>query len=203
MHEGPEFCQETRNIVEQEIRNNEHLYTPCFAPTTAEPGDDHFLVEPVRTDDIHAALKTFRKKTSPGADGITFTVLKQSTPKLVSALAQLFTICLLAGYFPLKWKSAIGEMLLKPGKDSKSAGSYRPISLLSCLGKLFEKVISLRLNLHLGEIGFFNSFQRAYRRGMEGGEHLYRLAEELDTMTKKKYKTAAASLDVEKAFDSV
>ncbi len=94
-------------------------------------------------------------------------------------------------------------MLHKPGKDFKSAGSYRPISLLSCVGKLFEKVISLRLNLHLGEIDFFNSFQRAYRQGMEGGEHLYRLTEELELTKKRGFKTALASLDVEKAFDSV
>ena len=94
-------------------------------------------------------------------------------------------------------------MLHKPGKDFNSAGSYRPISLLSCVGKLFEKVISLRLNLHLGEIGFFNHFQRACRQGMEGGEHLYKQTEELALTKTTGFKTALASLDVGKAFDSV
>ena len=94
-------------------------------------------------------------------------------------------------------------MIHKPGKDRKSAGSYRPISLLSCVGKLYEKVISLRLNIHLEEIGLYNNFQRAYRHGKEGGEHLYRLTEVLALTKKKGLKTALASLDVEKAFDSV
>ena len=57
-------------------------------------------------------------------------------------------------------------MLHKPGKDFKSAGSYRPISLLSYVGKLFEKITSLRFNIHLAEINFYNNFQRAYRQGM-------------------------------------
>ena len=122
---------------------------------------------------------------------------------MIGILAQLYTICPLVGYFPAAWKSATGTMLHEPGKQSKRPGSYRPISLLSCLGKLFEKVISARLNLHMLETGFYNSFQRAFRQGLEGGEHLYRLAEEIATTKTKGFKTAVASLDVEKAFDSV
>ena len=189
--------------MEQEIASNTKLYTPCFPPATEELGDEHFLSEHIHNDDVAAALRTCKNRTSPGSDGITFEMLKRSTPKMLGALAQLFTVCLLAGYFPLLWKTATGVMLHKPGKDFKSAGSYRPISLLSCVGKLFEKIISLRFNLHLGEINFYNNFQRAYRRGLEGGEHLYRLTEELEMTKKRGFKTALASLDVEKAFDSV
>ena len=172
-------------------------------PAVGEPGDDHFLTETIQAEDVQAALRTFKSKTSPGSDIVTFEVLERSTPKLLGALAQHFTVCLLAGYFPLLWKMATGVMIHKPGKDHKSAGSYRPISLLSCVGKLYEKVISLRLNLHLREIGLYNNFQRAYRQGKEGGEHLYRLTEEIALTKKRGFKTALASLDVEKAFDSV
>ena len=109
----------------------------------------------------------------------------------------------MVGYFPVAWKSATGTMLHKPGKEAKKPGSYRPISLLSCVGKLFKKVISTRLNFHLTDIKFFNQIQRAFRQGLEGGEHLYRLTEEIAATKKKGFKTAVASLDVEKAFDSV
>ena len=61
------------------------------------------MAEPVLVDDVQSALRTFKTKTSPGSDGVTFLVLKRSTAKLLGALAQLFTICLLAGYFPLLW----------------------------------------------------------------------------------------------------
>ena len=202
-HQGPDFCQDTKEAIEMEVATKHQLFNPCFPPAAGEQGDDHFLAEPVLGDDVLSAVRTFKTKTSPGSDGVTFLVLKRATPKLLGALAQLFTVCLLAGYFPLLWKTATGVMIHKPGKDRKSAGSYRPISLLSCVGKLFEKVISLRLNLHLREIDFFNNLQRAYRSGLEGGEHLYRLTEELAMTKKRGFKTALASLDVEKAFDSV
>ena len=202
-HEGPEFCQTTKIAIDKEITTNPQLFMPCFPPLKEEQGDDHFLAEAIHDDDVIAALKKTKAKTAPGIDEIPPIALKKSTPKLISILSQLFTICLLSGYFPRPWKNAEGIMLLKQGKDKKLPGSYRPISLLSCIGKLFERTIAARLSIHLEDTNFFNPFQRAYRKGKEGGEHIFRLTEQLTAAKKKGYKTAAASLDVEKAFDAV
>ena len=161
------------------------------------------MVEKILPDDVNAALRKVKGRTAPGADEIPSLALKRASPKFVEILAQLFTICMLAGYFPGAWKSATGIMIPKPGKDHKLPGSYRPISLLSCVGKLFERVLSTRLSLHLDEINIYSPFQRAYRKGMEGGEHIFRLSEQLTAAHGKGFKTAVASLDVEKAFDAV
>ena len=95
-------------------------------------------------------------------------------------------------------KTATGIMLHKPGKEARKPGSYRPISLLSCIGKLMEKCIAIRLNTHLQDAGFINATQRAFRGGLEGGEHTYRLSEEIATAKTRKFKTAVVSLDVKK-----
>jgi exonuclease III len=203
IHEGPSYCQTTKLQIDKEVQDNALLFTPCFPPSQEEQGDGHFLVEKILPDDISAVLRKMKGKTASGADEIPTVALKRASPKFVEILAQLFTICLFAGYFPASWKSAVGVMIPKPGKDHKLPGSYRPISLLSCVGKLFERVLSARLNLHLEEVKVFNPFQRAYRKGMEGGEHVYRLFEHLAAAKGKGYKTAVAALDVEKAFDAV
>ena len=62
-------------------------------------------------------------------------MLKRVPNKMLAVLAQLYTICLVVGYFPPCWKSAIGVMIVKPGKDGKVVSSYRPISLLKHSGK--------------------------------------------------------------------
>ncbi|GFT94356.1 hypothetical protein TNCV_3160941 [Trichonephila clavipes] len=49
----------------------------------------------------------------------------------------------------MSWKTAVVIQILKPGKNSALAESYRPISLLPVLSKLAEKVILARLNDHL------------------------------------------------------
>ena len=68
-------------------------------------------------------------------------------------------------------------MIAKPGKDGKVVSSYRPISLLSTLGKLFEKVIATRLYRHFEESSFFNQWQRAYLANKEAAEYIYRLSQ--------------------------
>ena len=53
------------------------------------------------------------------------------------------------------------------------------------------------------ENDLFNKWQRAYRPGKEGSEHLYRLHKSTQTGLKNRWSTGAVFLDVEKAFDSV
>ena len=149
------------------------------------------------------ALKACRSQSSPGQDGITYGMLKRIPYKLVAILAQLYTVCLMAGYSPPCWKAAIGVMIAKPGKDGKVASDYRHISLLSTLGKLFEKVIATRLYEHFEENSFFNQWQRAYLAKKEAAEHIYRLTQSIMLAKEKHWTASVISLDVEKAFDSV
>ena len=41
-------------------------------------------------------------------------------------------------YVPASWKIGIVVPILKPGKCSKDTASYRPITLLTCVGKVME-----------------------------------------------------------------
>ncbi|GFW35101.1 putative RNA-directed DNA polymerase from transposon X-element [Trichonephila clavipes] len=56
-------------------------------------------------------------------------------------LTNIITNIIKLGYFPPKWKTAAVIPILKPGKDPTKADSFRPIALLSVLGKVAEKII--------------------------------------------------------------
>ena len=60
-------------------------------------------------------------------------------------LARAFTISLKLGFIPHVWKVAVLCMLIKPDKLPSQTTSYRSISLLSAIMKLFERVIEKRL----------------------------------------------------------
>ena len=50
-----------------------------------------------------------------------------------------------------------------PKASKKTPTNYRPIRLLSCIGKLFEKIIALRIRSKLEEENFFDKWQIGYR----------------------------------------
>ena len=62
-------------------------------------------------------------------------------------------------------------MLLKPDKPVTLTTSYRPISLISSIMKLFERVIEQRLRSHLEDIGFINKHQSGFRRAKSTDDH--------------------------------
>ncbi|CAF1517661.1 unnamed protein product [Adineta ricciae] len=69
------------------------------------------------------------------------------------------------GYIPAMWEKANIILLLKPKKDKQHPSSYRPISLLSCLGKLLEKIIKQRLMLELERHNILPQHQAGFRPG--------------------------------------
>ncbi|GFU84097.1 putative RNA-directed DNA polymerase from transposon BS [Trichonephila clavipes] len=80
-------------------------------------------------------------------------------------------------YFPMSWKTAVVIPILKPGKNSALAESYRPISLLPVLSKLAEKVILARLNDHLERENILIPEQHGFRPRLSTSHQLLRVVE--------------------------
>jgi hypothetical protein len=53
-------------------------------------------------------------------------------------------------HFPSAWKHARVISILKPRKDPAQSSSYRPISLLDTIGKIFEKILLTRILYEVG-----------------------------------------------------
>ena len=148
-------------------------------------------------------LSQTKSNSSPGEDTITYDVMKKSNDQSINTLCTLLNNCLKENVFPSQWKSAKVIMLPKPGKDAKKATSYRPISLLSCLGKIYERHIGESLVGILEERKFFTDLQAGYRKGKSSQEHLFRLTQDIFNGFKERKATIGVFLDVQKAFDAV
>ena len=94
-------------------------------------------------------------------------------------------------------------MLLKPDKLPSLTTSYRSISLISLIIKLFERVIEQRLCSHPEQIGFVNKHQSGFRRDKSTDGHLFKLSQSIMENFKSGENVVATFLDVEKAFDNV
>ncbi|GBP96727.1 Probable RNA-directed DNA polymerase from transposon BS [Eumeta japonica] len=82
----------------------------------------------------------------------------------VRILLFIFNAMLRLEYFPNNWKVAVVKMIPKPGKDLTKAESYRPISLLPTMSKLFEKLLVTKLSPILAERNCIPDHQFGFRR---------------------------------------
>ena len=94
-------------------------------------------------------------------------------------------------------------MLSKPDKLHSQTNSYQPISLLSAIMKLFERVIEKRLRKHLEDSGFFSKYQSGVRKSKSTNDHLFHLSQTIMENFNQGERVIAFFQDVEKAFDNV
>ena len=90
-------------------------------------------------------------------------VLKNCQPELSYILAKLFNMCLKESCFPNCWKVSLMDPVFKNGGGRSTAKNYRPVSLLSVVSKVFEKLVNNRIVDHLDNCGLFSGFQYGFR----------------------------------------
>jgi len=153
--------------------------------------------------EVHEAIKSLKVTKTPGPNGIPNRALKHLPQRAVSLLAQIFNVVLCTHHFPAAWKHARVISILKPRKDPALPSSYRPISLLDTIGKLFEKILLARI-LHVGsERGLMRDEQFGFRPRHSTSLLLARLVEMITRNFGEKRLTDAIFIDVAKAFDTV
>ena len=144
--------------------------------------------------------------SSTGPDNIHNRCLKNHTDLLVKHLTTLFNVILEIGYIPNMWKKANIILLLKPKKDKQQPSSYRPISLLSCLGKLLEKIVKQRLTLEVERRNILPAHQAGFRSKKSTLYNIIRLEryahEQLHGPQGRRH-AGVIFFDIKAAFDSV
>ena len=192
--------------VNQFTEDNYVYFNPPEDPDgyRTDMDNDHDVVADIDSDTLIRIVKFLKRRKAPGPDNIHNKVLRLSTiTSLFHHLAGLFTSSIQIGYIPTAWKLATPRMLLKPDKLPSLTISYRPISLMSSIMKLFEQVIEQRLCSYLEDIGFMNKYQSGFRQAKSTDNHLFRLSQPVMESFNRREHVVAAFLDVEKAFDNV
>ncbi|CAK1544722.1 unnamed protein product [Leptosia nina] len=106
-------------------------------------------------------------------------------------------------YFPDLWKISEIIMIYKAGKPANEKTSYRPISLLPTISKLFEKILLDRIMPYLVERKIIPDHQFGFRRQHGTIEQVHRVCEYIRSTLEQKEYCSAAFLDVQQAFDRV
>jgi len=104
-----------------------------------------FPITPFSPAEVSAAIVSLKVRKAPGYDLISGKVLQEIPPTAVVLLTTVYNSMLRLYYYPLLRKFAKIIMVPKPGKPTHEVTSYRTISLLPILSKIFEKLLLKRL----------------------------------------------------------
>ena len=188
-HIPPQRRREVQAEMTEKLRQTHH-YTPTM-------DSDLTLAE------LNDAIRRLKPKRAPGKDGVCNEMIKHLGPSARKTLLELFNLSWRTRVFPSAWKEAIVIPIPKKGKDPTQKTSYRPVSLLSCLGKTLERMINKRLLWYLEDNNLITKEQTAFRKNRSTEDQLVYLAQSIENSFQEKKKTVATFIDLSKAFDKM
>ena len=100
-------------------------------------------------------------------------------------------------------EAIIRPLLKKPGLDKEVLKSYRPVSNLAFLSKVLEKVVAMRIYLHLEENSLHDSHQSAYRKFHSTETALLKVQTDITEALDKGSMAVFIMLDLSAAFDTL
>ena len=154
---------------------------------------------PITRCEIETALASFAAGKAPGKSGVNFDLLRQWYAKDSDFFFKLFTDWWEKRIFPPELKESVLVMLLKDKNKASSLDNVRPISLMECIGRWYEKIIDMRLMYHVEQRGLLSDFQYGYRVGRSAVDATYQVHKE--RQENAHLKEVVVQTDVRAAFD--
>ena len=172
-----------------------------LAEVGASPGGEDDT--PLTAAEISAALKKVRTKLfkAPGADGLSYWALVWAGEGLVSVLRSLYGAVWRTQALPEQWLHSNVTYLYKGKGSKREMSNYRPISLMSVLGKLMTTALLPRLARQLS--GHLALPQGCAKEGAGATEHLWAFLSLVREQLRDGREVHAFFADVHKAYDQV
>ena len=156
-------------------------------------------IGPVLICDI---LKSMDPKKSKDMDGISLDLLKSIDSAIAKPLAHIFNLSLKKGIFPERLKVSRIVPIYKVG-DKKICDNYRPISLVSTIAKILEKIVATKLSNHLEINKLLHIHQFGFRKKLSTEHNLLHLTNYVSNALNEDDFCIGIFLDLKKAFDVV
>ena len=156
----------------------------------------------VSENDVLKHLSSLRTKNSAGIDGISVKLLKRLSSALINPLTLIINQSLVTGIFPNKLKIAKVLLLFKKD-DCAVMDNYRPISLLTAISKLFEKVVFSQLYDYFRNNDLFYDSQYGFLKNHSTEFAAMELTDKVLKDIDEKHITLAIFMDLSKAFDTL
>ena len=209
----PPLINDTNANIAVEDEEKAELLNNYFTgiSTIPDPDDDlpnfssrteHEITDfEITQENIIDIIKSLKINKAPGIDSISHHILK-NTVDTISIPLLLFNKCIEYSQFPNVWNKAHVMLISKKG-DKHSPSNYRPIALLSSVGKIFESIIHKHLHNFMIETNLLCKYQSGL---LPNNSTVYQLLEIYHYVfmgIEERKNTCLVFCDISKAFDWV
>ena len=153
-------------------------------------------------NEIKALISKLEVSKASGPFSIPTKLLKLFNDVFAIPLTSIVNKSLSEGIFPDLLKSANVHPIFKKN-DKTKCSNYRPISLLSNLSKIFERVMYNRIELFLNDFDLIYKNQFGFRKKHSTSHALISIVEQIRNNLDNQIFSCAVFVDLEKAFDTV
>ena len=158
--------------------------------------------EPTTVGEIKDILKENKIKTSSN-DPLPAFLLQDNIDELLPFICDLVNISLSSGSIDGEKLAHITPLIKSQSLDSSCLKNYRPISNLSFIAKLIERVVLRRLNKHMSDNNLNIPHQSAYKKFHSCETVLIRIVNDVLIASDENKATVLMLLDLSAAFDTV
>jgi hypothetical protein len=160
---------------------------------------DNLLISEMEVQD---QIKSLNVNKGYGLDDISPLMLKEAGPLVVESLCKIFNKSIEMGKFPSIWKNAKVTPLYKKD-DPSNPTNYRPVSILSVISKIFEKIVFKHVYNFMFDNKIISPFQSGFMPGFSTNTQLIEILHHLYEAQSKGHESRIIFLDFSKAFDKV
>jgi len=208
----PSLCSDEGNLIASS-REKSETFAKFFASTSTLPDTkathpglgswaDEMPELKISTRRVRKALSNIDTSKAVGPDNIPPIVIKKCFKELAPVFSRIFRLSLKTGVFPTAWKKAHIVPVHKKG-DRSNVSNYRPISITSCISKVFETIVNEHILDHIEGSNLISDSQYGFRKARSTGDLLTYASHMWNAAAEAFGETRAVSLDVAKAFDRV
>ena len=187
------------------LRSRARGYLTELRRATCPVGSHSSFCSPFSPAEFHVGASNLTPSTATGPDKVAYPMLKH-LPRSGMDFLHIFNLFWSSHSFPSIWKTSSIIPIHKIGKPLDSPASFRPISLTSCVSKLFERIILSRLLFFLESKSILSPRQAGFCPGRSTLDQILYLSQSIsDGFNKPRpgSQTILSIINFSKAFDSV
>lgn len=174
-------------------------------PSSAIKSNDiiiDIMEAPISIDEVQYALKLSKSNKASGEDGIPVEFFKLCEGALDRPLTALFNHILQSGEYPKSWSTGLINPIYKK-KSMKDPANYRKITLLTSIGKLFERILNNRLQYCQEALKLGDPMQNGFIKDARTTDNVFILNGIVEKYTALKKPVYMCFVDFKSAFDNV